>query len=74
MLRQWEGRKDLQTYIRRLFVKEGFVDPIAEDRNFLAEGLILKTPDELLSKNGKRLCFKIKTCDSQKVLQQIRYV
>lgn len=48
------------------FVKEGFVDPIAEDRNFLAEGLILKTPDGLLSKNGKRLCFKVKTCDFQK--------
>lgn len=48
------------------FVKEGFVDPIAEDRDFLAEGLILKTPDGLLSKDGNRLCFKVKTCDFQK--------
>lgn len=47
-------------------VKEGFVDPLAEEENFEAEGLVLKTPDGLLNKNGQRLCFKLKTCDFKK--------
>lgn len=48
------------------FVREGFVDPLAEEENFGAEGLVLKTPDGLLNKNGQRLCFKVKTGDFQK--------
>lgn len=48
------------------FVKKGFDDPIAEEKGFKAEGLILKTPDGLLRKNGERLCVKIKYMDFQK--------
>lgn len=48
------------------FVKHGFQDPISEDKNFLAEGLVLKTPDGLLRKNGERLVVKVKTGDFQK--------
>ena len=48
------------------FVKKGFDDPIAEEKGFKAEGLVLKTPDGLLRKNGERLCVKIKTVDFQK--------
>lgn len=48
------------------FVKHGFQDPISEDKDFLAEGLVLKTPDGLLRKNGERLVVKIKTGDFQK--------
>lgn len=45
------------------YVKKGFDDPIAEEKGFKAEGLVLKTPDGLRRKNGERLCVKIKTCD-----------
>jgi len=45
------------------YVKHGFDDPIAEEKGFQAEGLVLKTPDGLRRKNGERLCVKVKTCD-----------
>lgn len=45
------------------FVKKGFISNISEDREFLAEGLVLKTPDGLLTCRGERIIFKIKTCD-----------
>lgn len=45
------------------FVKKGFVDTLAEEKDFPAEGLVLKTPNGLLDRNGKRLCVKVKSCD-----------
>lgn len=48
------------------FVKKGFISNISEDREFLAEGLVLKTPDGLLTRRGERIIFKVKTCDFKK--------
>lgn len=45
------------------YVKKGFDDPIAEEKGFKAEGLVLKTPDGLCRKNGERLVCKIKYQD-----------
>lgn len=45
------------------YVKKGFVSPTAEDRNFIAEGLILKTPYGLLDRRGNRIILKIKYKD-----------
>lgn len=44
-------------------VKKGFISNISEDREFLAEGLVLKTPDGLLNRRGERIILKVKTCD-----------
>ena len=52
------------------YVKKGFKDPLAEDDSYVAEGLVLKTPDGLLRKNGDRIIFKIKTCDFIKLKQK----
>lgn len=48
------------------FVKKGFTSTIAEDEFFLAEGLVLKSPFEIKSRRGDRICFKVKTCDWDK--------
>lgn len=48
------------------FVKKGFKSTIAENKDYDAEGLVLKTPNGLLLRNGERLITKIKTCDFQK--------
>ena len=48
------------------FVKAGFKSTIAENKEYDAEGLVLKTPDGLLFRNGERIITKIKTCDFQK--------
>lgn len=45
------------------FVKKGFISNISEDREFLAEGLVLKTPDGLLTRRGERIIFKVKHGD-----------
>lgn len=45
------------------YVKKGFVSAISEDRNFIAEGLILKTPCGLLDRRGNRIILKIKHKD-----------
>ena len=45
------------------YVKKGFVSTISEDRNFIAEGLILKTPCGLLDRRGNRIILKIKHKD-----------
>lgn len=48
------------------FVKKGFKSRIAEDPEFLAEGLVLRTPVGLKNRAGLRIIFKIKTCDWNK--------
>ena len=45
------------------FVKKGFKSTIAYNKDYDAEGLVLKTPVGLLSRSGKRLITKIKTKD-----------
>lgn len=45
------------------FVKKGFKSTIAENKDYDAEGLVLKTPDGLMTRRGERIIFKIKTCD-----------
>ena len=47
------------------YVKRGFVSNISENRNYIAEGLVLKTPVGLLSRNGNRIITKIKYKDFQ---------
>ena len=45
------------------YVKKGFKSTIAENKDYDAEGLVLKTPTGLLARNGERLITKIKTKD-----------
>jgi hypothetical protein len=45
------------------FVKKGFKSTISENKEYEAEGLVLKTPDGLLRRNGERIITKIKTID-----------
>ena len=47
------------------YVKEGFISNISENRNYIAEGLVLKTPVGLLNRNGNRIITKIKYKDFQ---------
>ena len=44
-------------------VKKGFKSSISEDKNLIAEGLVLKTLQGLLSRDGKRIITKIKHND-----------
>ena len=48
------------------FVKNGFKSTIAENKDYDAEGLVLKTPCGLLFRNGSRIITKLKTCDFKK--------
>ena len=48
------------------YVKEGFKSTIAENKDYDAEGLVLKTPCGLLKRDGERLITKIKTVDFRK--------
>lgn len=48
------------------YVKKGFKSTIAENPDYDAEGLVLKTPCGLQFRNGQRIITKIKTCDFQK--------
>lgn len=48
------------------YVKKGFKSTIAENKDYDAEGLVLKTPCGLRFRNGERIITKIKTCDFQK--------
>jgi len=50
------------------FVRDGFNSNISEDRNLMAEGLVLKTPAGLLLRNGERIITKIKTYDFTKYI------
>lgn len=45
------------------FVYDGFKSIVAEDSSLDAEGLVLKTPDNLLFRNGERIVMKIKSKD-----------
>ena len=45
------------------YVKCGFKSTIAQNRDYDAEGLVLKFPLGLLKRNGSRIMTKIKTCD-----------
>ena len=47
-------------------VRNGFKSTIAENPDYDAEGLVLKTPDGLMTRRGERIIFKIKTCDFKK--------
>ena len=48
------------------YVKKGFKSTIAENKDYDAEGLVLKTPCGLLKRDGERLITKIKTVDFTK--------
>ena len=48
------------------FVRKGFKSHIAENKDYNAEGLVLKTPGGLLFRNKERIITKIKTCDFEK--------
>lgn len=48
------------------YVKKGFKSIIAENKDYDAEGLVLKTPNGLLLRSGERIITKIKTCDFRK--------
>jgi hypothetical protein len=45
------------------FVKKGFKSTIAENKDYDAEGLVLKPAVDLLARNGQRIVAKIKHCD-----------
>lgn len=45
------------------FVKKGFKSTIAENKDYDAEGLVLKSPYGIKTRMGNRIIFKIKTCD-----------
>lgn len=55
------------------FVRKGFKSIIAENKEYDAEGLVLKTPNGLLLRNGERIITKIKTCDFQKYQKAYGY-
>lgn len=48
------------------YVKKGFKSSISENKDLDAEGLVLKTPNGLLARNGNRIITKIKHCDFTK--------
>lgn len=48
------------------YVKKGFKSTIAENKDYDAEGLVLKTRNDLLFRNGSRIITKIKTVDFRK--------
>lgn len=48
------------------YVRKGFKSTIAENKDYDAEGLVLKTTTGLLRRNGERLITKIKTIDFRK--------
>ena len=49
------------------YVKRGFVSHVAENNKaFIAEGLVCKSPVGLKNRQGQRIIFKVKTCDCNK--------
>ena len=48
------------------YVSNGFKSIIAENKDYDAEGLVLKTPNGLLLRSGERIITKIKTSDFRK--------
>lgn len=55
------------------FVRKGFKSTIAENKDYNAEGLVLKAPYGLLRRNGERLITKIKTVDFKELERKGRY-
>lgn len=51
-------------------VKEGFNSAIAENEDYIAEGLVLKTPGGLKDRHGNRIIAKIKHVDFVKLERQ----
>ena len=51
------------------FVREGFKSRIAENPDFMAEGLVIRNELGLKNRRGERIITKIKTCDFQKYRQ-----
>lgn len=49
------------------YVKVGFKSTIAENKNYDAEGLVLRAPLGLRDRAGSRLIVKVKTCDWRKL-------
>ena len=45
------------------YVKQGFISTISENREYIAEGLVLKPKCELFKRNGQRVITKIKYID-----------
>ena len=48
------------------YVREGFKSRIAENKDFMAEGLVIRTDIGLCNRRGERIITKLKTCDFQK--------
>lgn len=51
------------------FVRKGFKSRIAENPDFMAEGLVIRNELGLKTRRGERIITKIKTCDFQKYRQ-----
>lgn len=52
------------------FVRKGFKSTIAHNKDYDAEGLVLTTPIGLKDRQGRRIIFKIKTCDWDKYFRK----
>ena len=48
------------------YVREGFKSRIAENKDFMAEGLVIRADIGLRNRRGERIITKLKTCDFQK--------
>ena len=48
------------------FVRTGFKSRIAENKDFMAEGLVIRNELGLKNRRGERIITKLKTCDFQK--------
>lgn len=51
------------------YVRTGFKSRIAENKDFMAEGLVIRTELGLKTRRGERIITKLKTCDFQKYRQ-----
>ena len=51
------------------YVRRGFKSAIAENRDFMAEGLVIRNELGLKTRRGERIITKLKTCDFQKYRQ-----
>lgn len=51
------------------YVRTGFKSAIAENRDFMAEGLVIRNELGLKTRRGERIITKLKTCDFQKYRQ-----
>lgn len=53
-------------------VKNGFKSPIAENKDYEAEGLVLKPTVQLFNKQGERIIVKIKTVDYRNLKEKVK--